>query len=119
MEKQIQHLETVTDYCNFFGVVVQHPLVTAADFQEYGTYPAGRMQSNLYCIMYKELDCGEMKYGRSKYDYQAGTLLFFSPGQVIGLNGRTADTPKSSRSDVRHTIGKTYRRIFIFLLCLK
>ena len=95
MEKQIQHLETVTDYCNFFGVVVQHPLVTAADFQEYGTYPAGRMQSNLYCIMYKELDCGEMKYGRSKYDYQAGTLLFFSPGQVIGPNGRTADTPKS------------------------
>ena len=69
MEKQIQHLETVTDYCNFFGVVVQHPLVTAADFQEYGTYPAGRMQSNLYCIMYKELDCGEMKYGRSKNAY--------------------------------------------------
>lgn len=95
MEKQIQHLETVTDYCNFFGVVVQHPLVTVADFKEYGTYPAGRMQSNLYCIMYKELDCGEMKYGRSKYDYQAGTLLFFSPGQVIGLNGRTEDTPKS------------------------
>lgn len=95
MEKQIQHLETVTDYCNFFGVAVQHPLVTVADFQDYGTYPAGKMQSNLYCIMYKELDCGEMKYGRSKYDYQAGTLLFMSPGQVIGLNGRDENTPKS------------------------
>lgn len=95
MEKQIRNLQSVTDYCNFFGVEVQHPLVSVADFQDYGTYPAGWMQSNLYCIMYKELDCGEMKYGRSKYDYQAGTLLFMSPGQVIGLNGRDVDTPKS------------------------
>lgn len=95
MEKQIRHLESVSDYCNFFGIEVMHPLVTVADFQDYGTYPAGKMQSNLYCIMYKELECGEMKYGRSKYDYQAGTLLFMSPGQIIGLNGRDADTPKS------------------------
>lgn len=95
MEKQIHKLETVSEYCRFFGVEVQHPLITVADFQDYGTYPAGNMQANLYCIMYKELDCGEMKYGRSKYDYQAGTLLFMSPGQIVGLNGRDADTPKS------------------------
>lgn len=95
MGNQIRNLETVADYCGFFGVDVQHPLVTIADFADYGTYPAGKMQSGLYCIMYKELECGEMKYGRSKYDYQAGTLLFISPGQIIGLNGRDADTPKS------------------------
>lgn len=95
MEKQIHKLETVSEYCRFFGVEVQHPLITVADFQDYGTYPAGNMQANLYCIMYKELDCGEMKYGRSKYDYQAGTLLFMSPGQIVGLNGRNVDTPKS------------------------
>lgn len=95
MEKHIRNLETVSDYCGFFGVEVQHPLVTIADFQDYGIYPGGKMQTNLYCIMYKELDCGEMKYGRSRYDYQAGTLLFMSPGQVIGLNGRDVDTPKS------------------------
>lgn len=95
MEKHIRNLETVSDYCGFFGVEVQHPLVTIADFQDYGIYPGGKMQTNLYSIMYKELDCGEMKYGRSRYDYQAGTLLFMSPGQVIGLNGRDVDTPKS------------------------
>lgn len=95
MEKRVHTIETVSDYCRFFGVQVQHPSVTIADFQDYGAYPAGLMQANLYCIMYKELDCGEMKYGRSRYDYQAGTLLFISPGQVIGLNGRTPGSPKS------------------------
>ena len=95
MEKAIRNLESVSDYCHFFGVGVQHPLVTVADFQDYGIYPAGKIQSNLYCIMYKELNCGELKYGRSRYDYQEGTLLFMSPSQVIGLNGRDEDTPKS------------------------
>lgn len=39
-----------------------------------------------YCIYYKELECGTIEYGRSKYDYQEGTLLFISPGQVGGVN---------------------------------
>ena len=92
---KIRNIESVSDYCNFFGVEVQHPLVTVADFQDFGTYPSGLMRANLYLIMFKQLDCGVMKYGRSKYDYQEGTLLFMSPGQVIGLNGRTEDSPKS------------------------
>ncbi len=96
MNKDINKLETVSDYCDFFGVEVQHPLVTVASFADYGLYPGGKMQSNLYCIMYKNLHCGEMKYGRNKYDYQAGTLLFMAPGQIIGLHGRTnPDEPKS------------------------
>lgn len=95
MNENIFNLRTVSEYCNFFGVGIQHPLVTIADFSDYGAYPEGRMRASLYCIMYKELDCGVLKYGRSKYDYQAGTLLFMSPEQVIGLNGRTPDSPKS------------------------
>lgn len=89
------NLGTVSDYCRFFGVGVQHPLVTVADFADYGTYPGGDMQAGVYCVMYKELDCGEMRYGRSRYDYQGGTLLFMSPGQVIGLHGRDESTPRS------------------------
>ena len=87
------NLESVADYCRFFGVDVMHPLVSIADFADYGPYPGGLIQTNLYCVMYKELECGEMKYGRSRYDYQAGTLLFVSPGQVIGIGGRDMDTP--------------------------
>lgn len=96
MMKDIKHLKTVSDYCSYFGVEVQHPLVTVANFVDYGLYAPGKMQSNLYCVMFKDIHCGEMAYGRNKYDYQAGTLLFMSPGQIVGLKGRTEpDAPKS------------------------
>ena len=94
--KRIQKLETVADYCRFFGINIQHPLVTVADFADYGSYPEGEMASNLYCVMYKELECGELRYGRSKYDYEAGTLLFMSPGQTMELCGHSkSGTPES------------------------
>lgn len=89
-------LDTVSDFCDFFGVRVLHPLVTVANFEDYGTYPAATLKMGLYCIMYKELHCGELKYGRSSYDYQAGTLLFMAPGQQLGVNSRSeqSDTIK-------------------------
>lgn len=86
-------IESVGEYCDFFGVTPLHPLVTVARFEDYGAFPAGDMVAGLYMIMYKELHCGELRYGRSLYDYQAGTLLFTSPGQVIGLKGREEGDP--------------------------
>jgi AraC-like DNA-binding protein len=34
-------------------------------------------------VYLKELNCGEIKYGRGHYDYQEGTLVFIGPGQVM------------------------------------
>lgn len=93
--KKTFKLNTVSEFCDFFGVETLHPLISIARFEDYGTYPAGDLEMNIYCIMYKELHCGELKYGRSKYDYQSGTLLFMSPGQTLGLVGSPAhDAPK-------------------------
>lgn len=39
-----------------------------------------------YSIILKDTDCGELKYGRKKYDYQEGTLVFLAPGQIVGTD---------------------------------
>lgn len=48
-----------------------------------------------YCIYYKNLECGTIQYGRSKYDYQEGTMLFIAPGQIAGINdGGATPSPR-------------------------
>jgi AraC-like DNA-binding protein len=41
------------------------------------------MNFGIYCIFLKEVKCGDLKYGKQYYDYQEGTLVFVSPGQVM------------------------------------
>ena len=39
-----------------------------------------------YAVFLKEKIHGQITYGRSKYDYQEGPLVFTAPGQVGGIN---------------------------------
>ncbi len=42
-----------------------------------------RFTSAMYTIFYKDGRSGELGYGRSSYDFEQGTLVFMSPGQVF------------------------------------
>ncbi len=67
-----------------------HPLVSVIDFskaniREWGDADKIRFQYGLFSIILKDVKCGDLKYGRHTYDYQAGTLVFFAPGQIIEI----------------------------------
>lgn len=78
--------ETVYDYCQLLGLKMQHPLVSVADLSELDSIKHQRINYGFYCVYFKELQCGTMMYGRSKYDYQEGTMIFIAPGQVAGVD---------------------------------
>ena len=83
--QKITKLESVTQYNQLRGVKTLHPLVTMLDLSKAVPMPAQTFHFGLYAIYLKELECGELSYGRSKYDYQEGTLVFVAPGQILGV----------------------------------
>ena len=83
--EEIVKLDSVAFYNNLRGVATQHPLVTLLDLSKAGPMPAQTFNFGLYAVYLKELNCGELKYGRSHYDYQEGTLVFVAPGQILAV----------------------------------
>lgn len=93
--KEIVQLNTVDAYNKLRGVATRHPLVSVFDLSGKKPLPEDTYNFGLYTIFLKELKCGELRYGRSHYDYQEGTLVFVAPGQILGVQPyAAAATPK-------------------------
>lgn len=87
--EQILDLPTVQDYCNELGVKPLHPLISVVDMSELPFTRHRMRRFGFYAVWYKEMNCGEVLYGRSKYDYDDGTMMFIGPNQVGGNNDNT------------------------------
>jgi hypothetical protein len=86
MEK-IVNIDAIGEWNAFNNHKTLHPLATVIDFskatpRDWGDADTVRFQYGLYSIILKDVKCGDLRYGRHYYDYQAGTLVFFAPGQV-------------------------------------
>lgn len=93
--EEIVKLNSVDHYNKMRGVKTLHPLVAVIDLSKAQPMPAKTFNFGLYAVYLKELKCGELKYGRSHYDYQEGTLVFIGPGQVMGVQPKvTSFEPK-------------------------
>ncbi|MCM1078575.1 MAG: helix-turn-helix domain-containing protein [Bacteroidales bacterium] len=79
-------LNNVQDYNRLLGAETLHPLVSVTDLSTLESIRHCRKNFGFYCVFFKELDCGTVLYGRSKYDYQEGTMLFIAPGQIAGVD---------------------------------
>lgn len=81
--KPVHHFNSISAYNAFNNHQTLHPLVSILDYSKAHPRYQPKMHFGLYCIVLKEVKCGDLKYGRHHYDYQEGTLVFISPGQVI------------------------------------
>src|SRR6185437_1914017 len=82
----VLRFNTVTEYNVFNNNATKHPLVSVVDFSKANPRQGSRMYFGFYTILLKDVKCGDLVYGRNTYDYQEGTLVFFAPGQVAGVN---------------------------------
>lgn len=86
MEQRIINMESVQDYNENLGIETLHPLVNVVDMSELPEIRHSLKRFGFYCIFLKQLECGTILYGRSKYDYREGTLVCVAPGQLAGAN---------------------------------
>lgn len=79
-------LKSVYDYNELYGLPVRHPLVDVVNLTKAEKSVNNvRLNSGLYAIFIKnDINC-RLKYGRQYYDFQAGTIVSFAPGQIIEI----------------------------------
>lgn len=89
--KDILNIESISQFHEILGwTPPAHPLISLIDENEAMSKSDWnddlfniRFSLNMYSIMYKDKISGSIGYGRSTYDFQEGTLVFSSPGQVF------------------------------------
>lgn len=94
--EEIIVLNSVNKYCKDNNQEVLHPLVSVVDLSKIPYRKKGKFKVNigLYCILLKDVKCGDVRYGKHTYDYQEGTLMFLAPGQSVEVSIIEEHQPK-------------------------
>lgn len=87
--EEIIKVDSIAQYNTMRGLATKHPLIAVIDLSKAKPMPARSFNFGLYVIGLKELNLGQLRYGRRHYDYQEGSLIFVSPGQVVGVQPGT------------------------------
>lgn len=85
IKETVTHIDTISEYNKRLGVECLHPLVSVIDFSKCQPLFHERNVFGFYCVFLKDVQCGDIIYGKQKYDYQEGTIVCIAPGQVIGI----------------------------------
>jgi len=100
--EQVDRIDSVNEYNQYAGVDTLHPLVSIINFNEIEMIRHYRRRMGVYAVFFKEIKCGDMKYGCQPYDYDDGTLIFISPGQVYGIDSGGLTTKPSGYALIFH-----------------
>jgi AraC family transcriptional activator of pobA len=92
----ILKFETVSEFNADNNHETLHPLVSVIDFSKASPRKLRRAYFGFYLVLIKDVQCGDLRYGKNTYDYQEGTIIFIAPGQLLGseTNGDQLYQPK-------------------------
>jgi AraC family transcriptional activator of pobA len=86
--ENLRRFETISDYNTFNNNETLHPLVSVVNMSKASPRQTSNMYFGFYTIFLKEVNCGDLRYGKKTYDYQEGTLVFIAPGQVVSVDNK-------------------------------
>lgn len=92
MENRKINLDSIDAYNRLYGLVTHHPLVTVIDLKKAkNSVNNVTINYGVYALFLKNGANCSITYGRRNYDYQEGTVVSFSPGQVVDVNMEKAE----------------------------
>ncbi len=80
----VRKINTVSEYNDYLGAETFHPLVSIIDLSKSKPIRHELQMFGFYTVFLKDVECGNLVYGRQTYDYQKGTVVCIAPGQIVG-----------------------------------
>jgi AraC-like DNA-binding protein len=92
---EIHHIHTVHDYTDYFGLAETNPMIGLVDLTTSKNWPDEfHLTFDVYAVLLMGTHCGEVRYGRQgKYDFDAGTIITYAPGQTINVKVFPGERP--------------------------
>ena len=86
MTNHTQKIESICQLNTLIGQKTRHPLLCVIDLAEATRFDQLSISGDFYTLFFKQVQCGDFRYGRRCHDFQSCTLVFKAPGQIIDLN---------------------------------
>lgn len=81
----ILYVNNVADYENYVEYKNVHPLVSVIPYEAVTPIRHSRTKFNVYALFLRDDRLETLTYGMGRYEYDEGTLITVSPGQIGGV----------------------------------
>ena len=81
-----QKIESISQFNTLIGQKTRHPLLSVIDLTEATRLDQLSISGDFYTLFFKQVPCGDFRYGHRCHDFQSCTLVFKAPGQTIDVN---------------------------------
>lgn len=86
MTTPTRKIESISQLNTLIGQKTRHPLLSVIDSVEATRLDQLSISGDFYTLFFKQVQCGDFRYGRRCHDFQSCTLVFKAPGQTMDLD---------------------------------